>query len=129
VTADPVVLLGLIMAFLRRSTALGKVATDDLWAPVELLERLLRHLGVEVATHASSGLLLSCIAASGNARNRPAPGRYSRCQHGVGPSWCDLCGDEQDEVPPPSWARRPGRQRARYGLVRHDSRRPAGRSR
>ena len=135
-SVDPVAVLGAILRFLRTCTALDRVPVDDLWLPLELTDRLLRHLGVESEPDVTSGLLLDCIAAGTNARTG-----YWMCQHGTGPGPCEVCpAGDQDEVTPPSWARRSrarsarrrpisGCQAHRYGPVRSDSRRPAGRSR
>ncbi len=125
-TADPIVVITVVLGYLRRVTLLGPVDADDLWPVVELVDRILRLLGVEAAAHPAAGLMLSAVAAAPNARR----GGHWRCQHGTGVGACDLCPAAcQDQVPPPAWTRRPARRRARYAVVRHDSRRPAGRLR
>jgi hypothetical protein len=130
-TADPIVVLGVLLAFLRRTTQLGPVDSDDLWTVVELVDRLLRRLGVESEPHPAAGLMLSTIAAAPNARRSGC----WQCQHGTGPGVCEVCPtDEHEEVPP--WRPRPSPRwtisgsRSRQALTaRRDSRRPAGRLR
>lgn len=125
-TADPIVVITVVLGYLRRVTLLGPVDTDDLWPVLELIDRIMRLLGVEAEPHPAAGLMLSAVAAAPNLRR----GGFYACQHGAGRCGCELCpAAEQREIPPPPWARRPGRQRARYAAVRHDSRRPAGRLR
>lgn len=130
-SADPVVVLGVLMAHLRGSTALGRVPVDGLWAVVDLVDRILRHLGVESDPDMFGGLALACIADTPN----PRAVRHLRCQHGTGPGVCDLCpAGEHEEVPPwrpqssPRWTISGSRSRQRL-TARRDSRRPAGRSR
>lgn len=117
-SADPIVVLGVLLAFLRRTTPLGRVPVDDLYQPAELVDRLLRCLGLESEPDRLGDLMLAAIAATPNARRR----RWARCQHGVGPGRCDVCShDDQDDMPAPN------RRRYAHRTVRHDARRPAGR--